>query len=307
MEFTNSQGGGKKGESTCDHLFILRSMINIALEKKQPLYLTFFDVHKAYDQADVKNMLHIAWNAGVRGKMWRILKNMSTNLTASIKTRFGLTRQIVRENGGRQGSRLTGKLFAKQMDTLSEKFLSNEIEGAVEIDEDFLIGCLEWVDDVLTMTQDFERAKEILTKVDDFAKANKLRWGLNKCKMMIIGKKTKMLEEWKLGNQVIGNTSSYKYLGDEITNDGKNEKNILSRENKTYALVRKINTTASSDIMCGIETKVILNLYDVYIIPSLLNNAESWILTAKEEKQLDTIGIRAIKRLFFQASLSFLW
>ena len=236
-------------------------------------------------------MLHIAWNAGVRGKMWRILKNMSTNLTATIKTRFGPTRQIIRENGGRQGSRLTGKLFAKQMDTLSEKFLNNEIEGAVEIDEDFLIGCLEWVDDVLTMTQDIERAKTILTKVDEFAKANKLKWGLDKCNMMAIGKKSNVLEERQLGNQVIGNVVSYQYLGDIITSDEKNVKNILSRENKAYALVRKINTTASSDVMYRIETKVILNLYDVYIIPSLLNNAQSWFLTAKEEKQLDTIGI----------------
>ena len=97
--------------------------------------------------------------------MWRILKNMSTNLTATIKTRFGPTRQIVRENGGRQGSRLTGRLFAKQMDTLSEKFLNNEIEGAVRIDEDFLMECLEWVDDVLSMTQGIERAKTILTSL----------------------------------------------------------------------------------------------------------------------------------------------
>ena len=268
------------------------------MEKKQTLFLTFFDVHKAYDQADVNNMLHIAWNCGVRGKIWRLLKNMSTNLVASVKTRFGLTRLIQRENGGRQGSRLTGKLFAKQMDTLSEKFISGEIDGAVTISEDLSIGCLEWVDDVLTMTQSIEKAQKILNEVDDFAKANKIQWGLDKCKMMQIGKKANAPEEWKLGDKFIGNTTSYKYLGDVVTSDGKNSKNILSRENKVYALVRKINTTASSDIMRGIETSVILDLYHVYIIPCLLNNAESWMLSKKEEDQLDIIGIRAVKRLF---------
>ena len=120
-------------------------------------------------------MLHIAWNCGVRGKIWRLLKNMSTNLVASVKTRFGLTRLIERENGGRQGSRLTGKLFAKQMDTLSEKFISGEIDGAVTISEDLSIGCLEWVDDVLTMTQSVQKAQKILNEVDDFAKANKIQ------------------------------------------------------------------------------------------------------------------------------------
>ena len=116
--------------------------------------------------------------------------------------------------------------------------------------------------------------------------------------MMQVGKKTKTPEEWQLGDKFIGNTTSYKYLGDEVTSDGKNTKNILSRENKVYALVRKINTTASSDIMRGIETKVILDLYHVYIIPSLLNNAEAWMLSKKEENQLDLIGICAVKRLF---------
>ena len=70
------------------------------------------------------------------------------------------------------------------------------------------------------------------------------------------------------------------------------------------ALVRKINTTASSDVMRGIETNVILNLYEVYVIPCLLNNAESWLLTKKEEDQLDLIGIRVMKRLFNLPSTS---
>ena len=89
-------------------------------------------------------MLHIAWVAGVRGKIWRILKNMSINLTAKIKTRYGFTRQISRETGGRQGSRLTGKLFSKQMDTLSEQFANGSIKESVQINENFKIGCLEW-------------------------------------------------------------------------------------------------------------------------------------------------------------------
>ena len=50
--------------------------------------------------------------------------------------------------------------------------------------------------------------------------------------------------------------------------------------------------------MRGIETSVILNLYETYVIPCLLNNAESWLLSKKEEEQLDLIGIRVIKRLF---------
>ena len=34
--------------------------MDIAKETKQTLFLTFFDVKKAFDKADVNNMLHIA-------------------------------------------------------------------------------------------------------------------------------------------------------------------------------------------------------------------------------------------------------
>ena len=110
------------------------------------------------------------------------------------------------------------------MDILSEKFISGEIDGVVKINDELSIGCLEWVDDVLTMTETAENAQNILNKVDDFVKANKMQWGLNKCKIMQVGKKVKAPEEWQLGDKFIGSTTSYKYLKDEVTNDGKNTK-----------------------------------------------------------------------------------
>ena len=102
VPFTEAQGGGKKGSSTCDHLFILRAIIDISIKEKRPTFLTFYDVSKAYDNADNEDMLTILWEKGLRGKVWRILKNLSTDLKATIKTRFGQTREIDMEIGGKQ-------------------------------------------------------------------------------------------------------------------------------------------------------------------------------------------------------------
>ena len=66
------------------------------------MYLTFYDVSKAYDNADNEDMLTILWEKGLRGKVWRILKDLSTNLKTTIKTRFGQTREIDMEIGGKQ-------------------------------------------------------------------------------------------------------------------------------------------------------------------------------------------------------------
>ena len=297
VKVTQGQAGGKKGASTVDHLFLLRGIMTIAIKKKQNVFLTFYDVAKAYDRADVKNMLHIIWKAGVQGKMWRLLKAFSENLTAVIKTRYGPTRPIKRVNGGRQGSQLMGRLFSKQMDVLSEKFIDEYDEG-IKINEELTIGVLEFVDDVLSGTIGIKNQQQVLNKVDEFAKMNKLEWGESKCEVMQCGRKVAAPDEWKLGEKNIKNTAEYKYLGDTITNDNKNKINLQKRENNLQATTRQINTTASSDVMRGIETRVILELYEKCVIPSFLNNAESWTLTLTEERQIDKVCIQAVKRLF---------
>ena len=94
LNFSQGQAGGVKGASTCDHLFLLRGLMTTARAGNKNLFLTFFDVAKAYDRADVNNMLHVVWNAAVRGKMWRVLRSLSINLTAVVKTRYGPSREI---------------------------------------------------------------------------------------------------------------------------------------------------------------------------------------------------------------------
>ena len=115
---------------------------------------------------------------------------------------------------------------------------------------------------------------------------------------MQVGRKVKTPETWALGPKNIKNTTTYKYLGDIITNDGKHKCNIEARFNRTQGIIRQINTTAGSEIMRKIETKTILQLYDTCVIPSFLNNSESWTLSTSEENELDKLGIRILKRLF---------
>ena len=68
VPFTQSQAGGIKGASTCDHVFIIRSIILLAITSKRNVFLTFYDIAKAYDHADVPIMLRVLWERGFKGK-----------------------------------------------------------------------------------------------------------------------------------------------------------------------------------------------------------------------------------------------
>ena len=126
ISYTQAQGGGIKGCSTYDHIFLIRSLIAISLKEKRPTFLSFYDVSKAFDTVDNEDMLAIMWQKGLKGKTWRLLKDLTSNLKASVRTRHGNTREIDMEVGGRQGSKLTGRMFSKLMDLLAEQVIHSE-------------------------------------------------------------------------------------------------------------------------------------------------------------------------------------
>ena len=175
-------------------------------------------------------MLHIMWNKGFTGKAWKILQNPNKDLRAVVKTKHGPSCAIDMEVGDKQGSRLTGRMFAKLMDTLAEE-LEPTSEG-FKINNDFLIAVLLWVDDFVSCIEGKKKQEEMLQRIAYFAIKHKLKWGASKCQVMRIGKHEETQTEWKNGEIIIAETESYKYLGDLITCDGRNTKNLEQRKTK---------------------------------------------------------------------------
>ena len=271
-------------------------MIDIAIKQKRATFLTFLDISKAYDNVNNDDMMTIMWEKGLRGKSWRILNNLNKNLRAVMKTKFGLTREIEMEIGGKQGSRLTGRMFGKLMDTLAEEL--EALGEGFKFDEIFIIAVLLWVDDVVSCVDGEENQIRMLEQINEFALKHRLKWGQSKCKVMRVGKHGGERKEWDLGELKIQETESYKYLGDLITNDGKNTKNLESRQNVIQMKTVTINCLAEIEVLRGIETSVLLNLHEKQNISALLTNAESWTLNRGEKTLLERIEVQALKYLF---------
>ena len=192
---------------------------------------------------------------GTWPRPWRILKNMNDKLKA-VKTKYGLTDEIDMDVG-RQGSRVTGRMFSKLMDMLSEEEIASG--SGFEIFEDLIIAQLLWVDDVVSLAVGTNDQKAVLGRLDQFGKYHKLMWGQQKCQVMKVGKHKKDANnEWKIGEMPISETKSYRYLGDIITDDGKNAKNLENRRNKTISTTISIKTIVTNDVFREIGTAVIM-------------------------------------------------
>ena len=296
INFSQAQAGGKKGASTTDHVFILRNIMAAAKKEGKHLIISFFDVKKAYDRADMNDMLYILHKHGLKGKTWRLTRALNVGLTAKVKTKTGLTRTIKREKGGKQGGKLMVPMFAKAMDEIMEDFENNSSAG-IDVDGQN-IPALLFMDDVMTLTEGYDKQATALRTVNEFGWKHKIEWGHDKCKVMEVGTHKEKKKEWELGDMKIGTCQSYKYLGEIIQRDGKNEENLKERFKKVKQAVQGINTCGKARIMKRIEIKALLTLHESVTIPTLLYNSETWPLNSATKKEIDKMELWALKSMF---------
>ena len=294
IPMTQAQGVGKKGSSTRDHVFLIRGATTYAIKSRKNLIVTFYDVAKAYDRADVDDMLVTMWEHGMKGKLWRLMKSINTNLTANIRTRNGFTRKINRIAGGKQGGKNFGFLFAKMMDVMAEDAENDEQLGIMV--ENLSMALLEWVDDVVTFAIGEDQQNYTLGKVDEFAIKHKLKWGREKCKVMEVGYGKYQEKSWNLGKLNIDSCTEYKYLGDWIQRNGGNKKNLEEREVKVMAATRKIMALCDSDVIRKIQLKALIKLHETCTLPMLLANCETWTLNKGEREKFQKIELWALKK-----------
>ena len=153
------------------------------------------------------------------------------------------------------------------MDTLSEHL--SEDPGIGITLGDMHITCLEYIDDVNTFSIGYKQQESTLQAMNNFAFKRQLEWGESKCKVMEIGKHKEKKDSRKLGTKTITKGTTYKYLGEITSRDGKSEANISERFQKTKATVISIMTCARSDIMRKIETNVPLKLHDTVAVSTM--------------------------------------
>ena len=103
------QGGFRPGRGCVDQIFVLMSILKSRLGKKT--YCCFIDLRKTYDRVWRSGLWKRLWDEGIRGKMWRVLKQMYSHtqncvLAGSTKTDF-----FEVDVGVRQGCVLSPVLF----------------------------------------------------------------------------------------------------------------------------------------------------------------------------------------------------
>ena len=97
------QIGAKKGHRAQEHIFVIKSMMNLYEMRKKPLLIQLYDVAKFFDKEHLRDVMSEVYQLGIRGKEYRLLPKMNEKRIIKVRTSVGETDETEVKEGIGQG------------------------------------------------------------------------------------------------------------------------------------------------------------------------------------------------------------
>ena len=321
---SDSNVGARKRKSIRNHIFILNGIIQEALEgNNEAVDLLIADYKQCFDSLWLEECMNDLYEAGFTDdKLALIYKLNSTNQVA-VKTPFGMSeRQTVKQIV------LQGEVFGPlqcsvTIDTFGKECLEENkhlylYKGEVGVPP------LAMVDDVVCPAVCGLDSIEVTAFLNAKSKCKKIQFGVDKCHQLHIGSKKHLcpdlhIDNWGIekvdeaktgfGNlkdvQVedhkVENVEKDKYLGDIISTDGSNQKNVMSRKDKSVGINKQILTMMNDWCFGPFHFEVAVIFRESMLLSSILTNCEAWYRVKEQEVVILERCDENLLRMFFEA------
>ena len=270
----------------------------------------------------LEETLNDLYDGGMTDDNLSILYEANKKVKVAVKTPHGLTDRIDIEKIILQGDVFGPIQCSMSVDTYGRECLAEgkhlySYKGEVEVP------ALAMVDDLLIVTECGYRESMANSYINMKSNMKKLQFGTEKCHKMHVVKKRipevcpdLFVDGWKMvevsevetgdnleeevhtGLNKMEEVLEEKYLGDIISQDGRNMKNILSRVNKGIGITNQIMAILEEIFFGPYYFEVVVTLRSSLFLSSLLSNSEAWYNLTSEEinklEQADEILLRRI-------------
>ena len=280
------QLGTKPGHRAQEHLFVMRSVIELYILCGKALILQLYDISKFFDREMLMDCMDAMYNNGIKGKLYRLFYEMNRNTRIRVRTAVGTSSSEETGEGVGQGTLDGAIISACSIDNTVNNFFSksnHEISyGDVNLQP------LLFQDDIFRMCEDALSAQLGNELIDAVMETKLLDFNLDKSCYIIIGEKKaqqKIREDFSnnplnLSGKPMKEVSNEKYLGDYISTNGLGDSVIVTINNRvkkvTTALmeVRAVVDDCRAQVTGGIVTG--LEIWEMAVTPYLLNNCDTW-------------------------------
>ena len=250
---SSHQFGFKAKHSTDACIYVLKEAIDFYVGQQSSVYLCFLDASKAFDRVNHFTLFNKLIKRGVPGYLVRILIFWYSKQNMSIRWGNSLSNSFNVSNGVRQGGILSPYLFNIYMDDLSVR-LKTHYAGCKIANR--IINHLFYADDLVLLCPSFRGLQELLETCERYAGEHDIKFNAKKSVVLI--RRSRLLinavvPKLKLCNEDLTEVNEARYLGHNITADGKDDNDMIKTCRQLYAqgnsLTRKFH-------MCTEKVKI---------------------------------------------------
>ena len=206
------QGAGKSNISSLHTCFLLKEVINKAVNKNGCAYVAFLDIEKAFDKVWQNGLLYKLKNLNIHPKLWQILKDSFQDFQVRVCINSQRSVPFFVTQGVHQGGPLSSFLFQIYIDELL-KILQLDNNGIKIYNEN--IACTAYADDIAMCSCSKKGLQKLVNTAVEYSKKWKFSFNPLKCEVMSFGQN--ITEPNILINGInLRNVKDCKYLGTQI-------------------------------------------------------------------------------------------
>ena len=294
MDWPREQAGFRKGFSTIDHLHVINQIQEKTYEYQLPLYMAFVDYKKAFDSIENAPLFRSMRQQGIDKGYIKILQHFYSKATSIIRLEKD-SAEIKLERGTRQGDNISPHLF--------NTCLQNEVidkidwdQRGISIDGEYLI-YLIYADDLVLFSHSATELQDMLQDVCDASRKIGLLMNLDKTRIM----RNEFTEDVriKVDNREIEDVNSYTYLGQIITNDHDQTKELRKRIGLGWsAFARYRSIMRNTKVKMDLKRKI----FNECILPIMTYGSQTWSIS-NTKLQAIAIAQRKMERQMLGVTL----
>lgn len=300
---SDSNVGARKGRNIRNHLFIINGVMNSVKQgEAEPVDIQLYDIKQCFDSMWPAETMNDLYEVSPKNDKLSILSKSNRNVKIAVNTPFGLTKRKTLKSLEMQGSQYGPIKCSAQIDQIGSESMQknqnlyNYKQGPKG--PGVSLPCLSMIDDILAFALCGNPSTKINNYINSKIQMKKLWFNDKKCKKIHIGKESIVCPELKVHGCLMEESKTEKYLGDLLSCDCTNSKNIHSKKGKAMGIVVQIMRILKEVSLGEHYFKIALLLREALFVNGILTNLEvSYGLTKKEISELEAVDKTLLRNI----------
>ena len=292
------QGAAYPGVSCLHTALLLQETVSSNLEKHRKLFVSYYDVSKAFDGVWVKGLFYQLRQLGLTGKIWRLLYLTYQNFECRVRIQGRLSDWYVMGCGIHQGGYLSLVKYVAFINPLivelSQANLCCTISGLQTTPPGY-------ADDLATACISKNRMDKVMKIFSNHGSKWRYQFNASKSAVLVYGetpaesKNNSRYRTFNLGGKQVKELPSYDNVGVKCTTLNNSVERTTDRISKGR---KALNAASSIGIKRnGVSTNACNLIFWSMIIPMVTYGAELWVMKDKDIELLDIFQRHAGRKI----------